>query len=74
MFFSRKGRLKKSGDESLLQSLELLKAEWMKQKEIVERSVEPSGQVMMHLYLSEAKYFFLLKEAKKRKVSTSPMK
>ncbi|MFC7370856.1 YaaL family protein [Fictibacillus iocasae] len=74
MFFSRKGRLKKSGDESLLQSLELLRAEWMKQKEIVDRSLEPSGHVLMQLHLAEAKYFYLLKEAKKRKVSTSPMK
>ncbi|MGM0807554.1 MAG: YaaL family protein [Bacillota bacterium] len=74
MFFSRKGRLKRSGDEELLQSLDELKIDWMHQKEIVERSVEPSEEVIFKLQLAESKYFFLLKEAKKRNVTTSKLK
>ncbi|MCM3720286.1 YaaL family protein [Fictibacillus phosphorivorans] len=74
MFFSRKGRLKRSGDQQLLQSLNELKAEWMHQKAMVERSVEPSEEVIFKLQLAESKYFFLLKEAKKRNVTTSRLK
>lgn len=74
MFFSRKGRLKRSGDEELLQSLDELKINWMHQKEMVERSVEPSEEVIFKLQLEESKYFFLLKEAKKRNVTTSKLK
>jgi hypothetical protein len=74
MFFSRKGRLRRSGDQQLLQSLDDLKSLWMHQKEIVERSVEPSEEVLFMLKLAEAKYFFLLKEAKKRNVTTSRLK
>jgi hypothetical protein len=74
MFFSRKGRLKKSGDQQLLKSLDELKSLWMHQKDIVERSVEPSEEVLYKLKLAEAKYFFLLKEAKKRNVTTNRMK
>jgi Protein of unknown function (DUF2508) len=74
MFFSRKGRLKRSGDQQLLQCLDELRSNWMHQKEMVERSVEPSEEVIFKLQLSESKYFFLLKEAKKRNVTTSKLK
>ncbi|MDP4553522.1 YaaL family protein [Alkalihalobacillus macyae] len=68
MLFKRKGYLRKQADQSLLQTLHELKDVWNKQKEIVERSVEPSGAVLAKLKVDEAKYFFLLKEAKRRKV------
>ncbi|WP_347548174.1 YaaL family protein [Pseudalkalibacillus hwajinpoensis] len=68
MLFKRKGYLRKQTDEHLLETLHELKDIWYKQKEIVERSVEPSGAVLAKLKVDEAKYFFLLKEAKRRKV------
>ncbi|WP_270182931.1 YaaL family protein [Alkalihalobacillus sp. CinArs1] len=68
MFFKRKGYLRKEADEHLIQALQELKEVWNKQKEIVGRSVEPSGAVLARLKLDEAKYFFLLKEAKRRKI------
>ncbi|MGA9289897.1 MAG: YaaL family protein [Anaerobacillus sp.] len=68
MFFKRKGYLRKQSNESLIQSLHELKNVWNRQKEIVERSVEPSGAVLAKLKVDEAKYFFLLKEAKRRKI------
>ncbi|MBF0709554.1 MULTISPECIES: YaaL family protein [Bacillales] len=68
MFFKRKGYLRKDADERLIQTLYELKDVWNNQKEIVERSVEPSGAVLAKLKVDEAKYFFLLKEAKRRKI------
>ncbi|WP_246946186.1 YaaL family protein [Bacillus pinisoli] len=69
MFFQRKGKLRKSFNEQLLLSLEKNKNEWMRQKEIVNRCVEPSEEVLFHLKIAEAKYFFLIREAKQRKVT-----
>ncbi|MBM7663499.1 hypothetical protein JOC85_004375 [Bacillus mesophilus] len=69
MFFQRKGKLRKSFNEQLIESLEKNKNEWMRQKEIVNRCVEPSAEVLYHLKLAEAKYLFLIREAKKRKVT-----
>ncbi|RBW67325.1 YaaL family protein [Bacillus taeanensis] len=73
MFF-RKGKLRKEGNERLLQTLEQLKFEWMNKKKFVEQSFEPSESVLHELRLAEAKYFFLLKEAKKRQVSGRSLK
>lgn len=74
MFFSRKGRLRKTGDEHLLETLQQVKETWNYQKDLVERSLEPSEQVLYELKLAEAKYLFLLKEAKIRKVTTGRLK
>jgi Protein of unknown function (DUF2508) len=68
MFFRRKGRLRREFDENLLGLLDSLKQEWTRQKNLVDKSVEPSLEVIAHLYLTEAKYFYVLKEAKKRPV------
>ena len=68
MFFRRKGRLRREFDESLLETLDSLRQEWERQRNLVDKSVEPSLEVLSHLYLAEAKYFYVLKEAKKRPV------
>jgi hypothetical protein len=69
MFFQRKGKLRKTFNKQLLISLERNKSEWMKQKEIVNRCVEPSEEILYHLKIAEAKFFYLIREAKNRKVS-----
>jgi DNA-binding GntR family transcriptional regulator len=69
MFFQRKGKLRKSFNVQLLESLEKNKNEWMRQKDIVNRCVEPSEEILHHLKIAEAKYLFLIREAKKRKVT-----
>ncbi|MED3826086.1 YaaL family protein, partial [Priestia flexa] len=43
--------------------------EWMDKKQLIEKSVEPSEKVIFDLKIAEAKYLFLLREAKKRKAS-----
>jgi hypothetical protein len=69
MFFQRKGKLRREFNEKLLGTLEINKNEWMRQKEVVNKCVEPSEEVLSSLKIAEAKYFFLIREAKIRKVS-----
>lgn len=67
--FKRKGWLRKEFDEKLVTKLTELKDVWMRQKQIVEKSVEPSEEVLCELKVEEAIYLFLLREAKLRKVN-----
>jgi hypothetical protein len=73
VLFRRKGWLRKQYDQQLLQNLLNMKKEWNRQKQLVDKSVEPSSQVLYELKVAEAKYFFLLKEAKKRKIKIGRM-
>jgi len=67
--FRKKGRLRKELNDSLLEIMEQTKNEWLKQKRVVDSSIEPSFEVLHQLKLAEAKYFFLLKEARYKKIT-----
>ncbi|AIM16581.1 MULTISPECIES: YaaL family protein [Neobacillus] len=69
MFFRRKGRLKKEYDEKVIMQLNRFKENWQKEKLFLERSLDPSEEVVCQTKIAEAKYIFLLKEAKNRNVS-----
>lgn len=71
MLFRRKGWLRNHYDQQLLQDLLTMKKEWNRQKQLVDKSVEPSSQVLYELKLAEVKYFFLLREAKQRNIKIS---
>jgi hypothetical protein len=73
MLFRRKGWLRTQYDQQLIQNLLNMKKEWNRQKQLIEKSVEPSPQVLFELKVAEAKYFFLLKEAKKRNIKIGRM-
>ncbi|MFC7394577.1 YaaL family protein [Scopulibacillus cellulosilyticus] len=60
--FKRKKKLRKEINEQLLNTLTKCKNDWLRQKRIIEGSIEPSEEVIYQLRLSEAKYLFLLKE------------
>ncbi|SDM39417.1 YaaL family protein [Sediminibacillus halophilus] len=63
-------KIKKSQvDEQLLDDIFKSKEEWKSIKSIIERSVEPSEHGVYELMVAEAKYFYLLREARIRKVS-----
>lgn len=74
MFFRKKGKLRKEFDQLLIIQLEQLKSDWNHQKSIIEKSVEPSEETLNELRLLEAKYLFLLRQAKARKVSFTQYK
>ncbi|RHW30922.1 DUF2508 family protein [Neobacillus notoginsengisoli] len=69
MFFRRKGRLRKEFNEKYLDLLEKAKVDRQQQKTLLDKSFDPSEDVICQAKLAEAKFFFLLKEAKNRKVS-----
>jgi hypothetical protein len=66
LLFRRKGWLRKEFDEKLLIQLEELREQWIRQKNLVEKSMEPSEEVLIELKMAELKYLYLLREAKKR--------
>ncbi|WP_338779237.1 YaaL family protein [Metabacillus sp. FJAT-52054] len=68
MLFKRKGRLRQDFNQQLINLLMKNKSEWNRQKQLVEKSVEPSEEVLFDLKVAESKYFFLLREAKQRKI------
>ncbi|MED4802227.1 YaaL family protein [Bacillus atrophaeus] len=74
MGFLRKKKLRKEFDEKLIEQLFKQKEEWGRQKRLVEKSVEPSAEVLNELKIAEAKYFFYLREAKQRNLRISGWK
>jgi hypothetical protein len=69
MFFRRKGRLRKEYDEKLLSQLNRFKENWQQEKMLLEKSFDPSEEVICQTKIAEAKYIFLLKEAKQRNLN-----
>lgn len=69
MFFRRKGWLRKEYDEKLLTQLLEYKGYWQSQKQLLDKSFDPSEEAICQTKIAEAKYIFLLKEAKQRNLS-----
>ncbi len=69
MLFKKKGRIRKAENRRLVDEIEHQKHLLMTQRELVAKSVDPSEDVLLKLKLTEAKYLFLLKEARIRKTS-----
>ncbi len=69
MFFRRKGMLRKEYNEKLLTKLNEYKNDWHRQKLLLEKSFDPSEEVICQTKIAEIKYIFLLKEAKERNIS-----
>ncbi|KMY48135.1 YaaL family protein [Peribacillus loiseleuriae] len=74
MFFRRKGELRNENNQKLVQQLEEIKRSWLNQKSLLEKSLDPSEYAIIQAKISEIKYFYLFKEAKRRKVTASKRK
>ncbi|WP_440897343.1 DUF2508 family protein [Amphibacillus sp. Q70] len=61
MFGKRKWKKEK---EQLLQDILQLQSEWTRLKKIIDQSIEPSETGRFELMVAEAKYFYLLREAR----------
>ncbi len=62
-------KLKRSVDEQLLDSIFTIEREWKQIQSIVEKSIEPTEDGYFRQNISQAKYLFLLREARRRKIS-----
>jgi hypothetical protein len=69
MFFRRKGWLRKEYDEKFLTKLNECNVDWQQQKSLLEKSFDPSEEVICQTKIAEVKYIFLLKEAKQRNIT-----
>lgn len=69
MLFKKKNKLRKTYDEIVLQTVNKLQQEWLKNKKYMEKSIDLSDELLFQFKLSEAKYFYSLREAKLRNIS-----
>lgn len=65
----RKRRQRRFVDESLLSAIFAKEEEWRYLQDIVDRSIDPLTEARYKMKFAESVYMFLLKEAKRRKVS-----
>ncbi|MFC4558527.1 YaaL family protein [Virgibacillus kekensis] len=61
-------KIKTRVDEQLLDSIFILEHEWKQIQSIMDRSIEPSEDGMFKENLAQAKYLYLLREARRRKI------
>lgn len=60
---------KKDIDNQLLDAIFTVEAEWKQIRSIVSRSIEPTIDGQNSVALAQAKYLYLLREARHRKIS-----
>lgn len=65
----RRKRKQREIDRELLDVIFTAETEWKKLRHIIDNSIEPMEESQQKLQLAEAKYMFLLREAKHRKIS-----
>jgi len=65
----RKQKLRKDYDQRLIGLMTDIKKDWDQQKEILRLSYEQNDELAYRTLLAKAKYIFLLREAKERKIS-----
>lgn len=62
---------KRDMDEQLLDGIFSLQLEWKQIESLVEKSIEPTQDGQSREALAKAKYLFLLREARRRKISAA---
>ncbi|TXL63417.1 DUF2508 family protein [Cerasibacillus terrae] len=65
----RRKKRKQQIDGELLDAIFAVEKEWKQVRSIVEKSIEPSIEGVNRVKIAEAKYIFLLQEARRRKIS-----
>lgn len=65
----RRKKYKQEIDQQLLDAIFYHEAEWKKAQRIVDMSIDPLKYSQHKMILARAQYMFLLREAKRRKIS-----
>lgn len=65
----KRSKLERKMNRSLLDSILKLEGEWKQIQYIIDNSIEPIEESQHRLQLAQAKYIFLLKEAKHREIT-----
>ncbi|QQK74242.1 YaaL family protein [Salicibibacter cibarius] len=61
---AKKQKIRKREEARLYQLIDRQKQKYFRQKSLLERSIDPSEDVRLQLKMEEAKYRFLLREAR----------
>ncbi|MBM7098027.1 MULTISPECIES: YaaL family protein [Alteribacter] len=69
MFFRKKRKVRRKGDERLLEEIDGLKESLDQQKAMLAHSSDYQDHLLYKSKLTEAKYLFLLKEIRHRRTS-----
>lgn len=64
----RKRSRSKEIDQHLLDTINLLKRDWHHIQTIMEKSIEPTEESLYQQNIAQAKYLFLLREARHRNI------
>ena len=67
--FNRRKKIRRDKNKALLDAFFETEYEWKNLQAIVESSIEPKSESFYLLELLEARYIFLLKEAKERNLN-----
>ncbi|WP_042147586.1 MULTISPECIES: YaaL family protein [Paucisalibacillus] len=65
----KKRKQKREVDELLLDAIFSIEHEWKQIRSIVEKSIEPTFEGKSTEKIAQSKYLFLLREARRRKIS-----
>ncbi|WLR41906.1 YaaL family protein [Bacillus carboniphilus] len=68
--FNKKRKLRKEYDGMLIDQINESKKDWAMKQKFVDHSLDPSMELINEMNIAEAKYYFLLKEAKYRNIKT----
>ncbi|WP_163969243.1 YaaL family protein [Oceanobacillus halotolerans] len=66
---ARKKKKKQETDEQLLEAIFTTEQEWKQLEALLEKSIEPTIDGYNQVAIAQAKYMFLLREARHRKIS-----
>lgn len=65
----RKKIKKRDIDKQLLHTIISIEAEWKQMRAVVDASIDPTENILHQVEAAQAKYMFLLREARHRRVS-----
>ncbi|MGM8213866.1 YaaL family protein [Virgibacillus sp. W0430] len=65
----RKKVKKRNIDEQLLHAIIAVEKEWKQMQSILDESIDPADKNLQRVVFAQAKYMFLLREARHRKIS-----
>ncbi|MFC0560278.1 YaaL family protein [Halalkalibacter alkalisediminis] len=74
MLFRKKSKLRKLENIRLFEQLESHKVQVDSEKNLIERSIDPSDDVLNRAKITEAIYSFLLREARERQASKNKLR
>ena len=68
MFFRKKQSMRSIYDDKLIELLNQSRTDWFKHRDLLRLSFEQNNELEAQMKAAQAKYFLLVREAKKRQI------